>query len=237
VSDLSEQQLIELAHSELVFNAPLSSARADDLVRRLDVGPSSAVLDVGCGDGEMLLRLCAQGGHGVGVDVSAGAVARAAQQATGRGVADRVRFVTADARTWTQDADVVCCVGAAHVWGGAAGTLAALRSLTRPGGRLLFGDGFWEQEPSDPARQIFGDLLDLPALVEAAVGAGWRPLFVGTSVLDEFDAWESDWRAGLERSGHPQALALADQRRDEYLRVYRGVLGFAWLVLMPARQL
>lgn len=231
MADLTEQELIDLAHSGLVFNAPLSQARADDLARRLGVGDGTTVLDLGCGDGELLLRLCAAAGTGTGVDVSEVAVARAEQQAARRGLGDRVRFVAGDARAWAEPADVVTCVGAAHVWGGAAGCLAALRDVTSAGGRLLFGDGFWEQPPSDAARAIFGDLPDLAGLVDTAVAAGWRPLYVGASTPEELDAWESDWRAGLERSGHPAALALADERRTEYLRVYRGVLGFAWLVL------
>ncbi len=65
-----------------------------------------------------------------------------------------------------------------------------------------------------------------------AVDAGWRPLLVAESTRDELDTWESDWRAGLELSGHPQARALADERRQEYFGAYRDALGFAWLVLL-----
>ncbi|HWS34325.1 MAG TPA: hypothetical protein VN408_16480 [Actinoplanes sp.] len=49
-----------------------------------------------------------------------------------------------------------------------------------------------------------------------------------------WDDFESDWLAGVERLGTPDARAFADQRRDGYLGGYREVVGFGWLVLTPA---
>jgi SAM-dependent methyltransferase len=229
---LDDDALRALAHAHLTFNAPLSEARAAELRSLLAVAHGEQVLDIGCGDAELLLRLCAGGASGVGVDLDAAALARARAKAQARGLAGRVRLVEADGRTWQDPADVVVSIGAAHVWGGAPAALEALHALTRPGGRLLYGDGIWGAAPTRDALDIFGELPTLADLADTAVAAGWRPLAIATSTLDEHDAWESAWRAGLERSGHPSAWALADERRREYLGGYRGVLGFAWLVLL-----
>ena len=48
-----------LAHAGLTFNAPLSEERASALVSALPISPGHHVLDLGCGWGELLLRILA----------------------------------------------------------------------------------------------------------------------------------------------------------------------------------
>jgi len=224
-----------LTHAGLTFNAPLSDQRADDLVRRLRIPADATVVDLGCGWGELLLRILAAGpaARGVGVDSAGPALDRGRMLARERGLADRVTFVQHEATTWHEPADIVVCVAASHAMGGTLAALTRCRRLVRPHGRVLIGEGFWSAPPSPEARKTFGDLPELPALVDLAVSAGLRPVYVGASTQDEWDAFESDWRAGLELAEEPEARALAAERREEYLRGYRGVLGFAWLVLAP----
>ncbi|MFG1886545.1 SAM-dependent methyltransferase [Micromonospora sp. NPDC049051] len=221
------------AAANLTFNAPLGEQRAAELVRRLaPTGAGWRALDLGCGNGELLLRLCeAHGIDGDGIERDA---AGARLRATERGLSDRVTFHSADAATWDRPADLVVNVGAGHIWGDAARALAALHRLTAPGGKLLFADGFYQASPGDQVREIFGDRPGLGALARLAVDAGFRPLHVAVSTLAEWDDFESDWRAGIECLGTPQARAFADQRRDEYLDGYRDVVGFGWLILTPA---
>ncbi|GAA1369659.1 class I SAM-dependent methyltransferase [Catellatospora chokoriensis] len=224
--------LFAAAAANLVYNAPLSEERVAGLVRRLAPADSGRrALDLGCGSGELLRRLCRAhgiGGDGVECDPAIAERARAASLGL-----DRVTFHTADATTWTRPAGIVVNVGGSHIWEGTAPALAALHRLTTPGGRLLFGEGFYRTEPTEQVREAFGDLPDLAGLARLAVAAGFRPMHVAESTLAEWDDFESDWRAGIEHVGTPQARAFADQRREEYLGGYRGVLGFAWLILMP----
>jgi cyclopropane fatty-acyl-phospholipid synthase-like methyltransferase len=46
-----------IAHRDLSFCCPLSSAKLDQLVGLLDLPPQAHVLDVGCGKAELLLRV------------------------------------------------------------------------------------------------------------------------------------------------------------------------------------
>ncbi len=231
---LSDEALIDLAHSQLLYNAPLAPGRARDLIGRGVAEGGTQLLDIGCGDGRFLLDVLEQRPdcRGDGVDLNPRAIERAAQAAASRGLTPRVAFHAVDVADWAGDADTVICVGSAHAWSDRAAGFAALRERTRAGGRLIYGDGFWKAEPPAAAVDILGDLPSLFGLVTLATSAGWRPLLVTEATTDEHDTWESDWRAGLELSGHPQARALADERREEYFGVYRGIFGFAWMVLL-----
>ncbi|MBV8445385.1 MAG: SAM-dependent methyltransferase, partial [Candidatus Dormibacteraeota bacterium] len=67
----------------------------------------------------------------------------------------------------------------------------------------------------------------------------WRVMHISTADLGEWDEFESSWRAGRVRWLHANAdepaaedlRQLLETRLHEYLDVYRGVLGFAYLVL------
>ncbi|WP_166849319.1 cyclopropane-fatty-acyl-phospholipid synthase family protein [Isoptericola sp. BMS4] len=226
----------DAAAADLTFNCPLGEARAADLVERLaPPAPDGRALDLGCGSGELLLRLCERHGtSGDGVDQHQGDLARARRGARERGLAGRVTFHETDATAWERPATTVVNVGAAHIWGDAATALAALRDVTAPAGTVLFADGVYEASPGAEVREIFGDLPDLATLARTATDAGFRVRHAATSTQSEWDDFESAWRAGVERVGTPGARRFADERREEYLGGYRDVVGFAWLVLTPA---
>ena len=88
--------------------------------------------------------------------------------------------------------------------------------------------------PGAVARRAIGELPDFDGLLRGTQDAGFRIELADRSTGEEWDAFESAWRSGLERSGDPDALALAAERKAEYEHGYRGSLGFAWLVLAPA---
>jgi hypothetical protein len=105
---------------------------------------------------------------------------------------------------------------------------------------VLFGDGVWESPPTEAARKLFGDdVLPEPELQRLVAAAGWRVLARSVADLHEWDEFEDAWRAGREEwrlahAGDPRAAAVAAElaeRLTEYVDVYRGVLGFSYLVL------
>lgn len=224
-----------LAHAGLTFNAPLSEERAVGLVNALPIAPGHHVLDLGCGWGEILLRILAAhpATTGTGVDTAKEAVDRGVLAAARRGLHGRVEFVEADAAAFVDIADVVVCVGASHAFGGTADALYWLRQSVTPGGRVLYGDAFWATAPTSAALETIGALPSLDELRAAARAAGFRIERDEASTLAEWDAFETGWRAGLESSGLPEALEFAQKRRHEYEDGYRGAVGFSWLVLAP----
>ena len=225
-------------YESLDFNSPMTNATADALVAELADANPQRVLDVGCGWAEFLLRLLAACPEAVGhgVDHDDILVARATANAAVRGLADRVTF---GAQVGPANPhDLVVCSGAEHVFGDHADALAALWEHTAPGGRLLFGTGFWERTPTDALLSDFGALPTLSALVDDVVAAGWRPLGLTTASARDWDHFEFNFLADWEQfvmsppspEGADAARRSADAHRDAYMD-RRGVLGFAYLTL------
>jgi cyclopropane fatty-acyl-phospholipid synthase-like methyltransferase len=224
-----------LAQAGLTFDAPLSNERAVDLVAALPISPGHHVLDLGCGFGELLLRVLAAhpATTGTGVDRARAALDRGVGAAAERGLYERVEFVEADAASFVDQGDVVLCVASSHAFGGTADALATLHDRVAPGGRVLFGDGFWATRPSPAAHATIGELPTRDEILDGATAAGFRIVGDDVSTLAEWDAFEAAWRSGLEQSGDDEAVAFAAKRRREYEDGYRGALGFAWIVLAP----
>jgi SAM-dependent methyltransferase len=229
----------------LSFNAPLGEARADAIAARLAAAGPADVLDVGCGWAELLLRVLQRqpAATGLGVDTDDDLLDRGRQAARERGLAGRVRLESLAADRVTEPADLVIAVGSSHAFGTNAQALAALWPLVRPGGRLLFGDGLWDpRAATGDLALVWDDLPELPeldGLVDLAVAAGFRPLWIETANRDELDAFESGFLADeeewlLTHPGHPLAAEVrerADEHRRRWLQGYRGAFGFAYLTL------
>jgi SAM-dependent methyltransferase len=236
--------------SRLSFGSPLSGERAARLAAELAATRPGTVLDLGCGWGELLLRIAAAtpGSHGTGVDNHAPDLKRGRANAAERGLAGRVRFVEGPAAEHItgKTADLVLNTGAWHALGGTIPeALNTLRTLVNPGGRLLFAAEYWERPPTDAelGRMWPGisrdDYTDLAGLTDLAVTAGFRPLRIESVTRGEWEDFESGIAADREEwllthPGHPRAeevRAQLDRTRALWLRGHRGILGFAYLTL------
>ncbi|MDI9887042.1 class I SAM-dependent methyltransferase [Streptomyces sp. HNM0645] len=248
--------------THLAFHGPLSEERADRLVARLSRREPATVLDIGCGWGELMLRLleAAPGAKGVGIDLNGDDLARGRRNAAGRGLLERARFLEESATgTPHGPADVVLCVGSGQALLGPDGTgasgtlpattaaLRALRSLVTPGGRVLFGEGFWQRLPTSeelaamwPGARADDHLL-LAEVAEAAIAAGFRVEAIETAGESEWEDFESGYLADVEEwlARHPEhplaggTRERVDRHRASWLRGYRNVLGLAYLTLIP----
>ena len=147
---------------ELTFLSPLSEERATRLVRFLTEPEPRSVLDVGCGWGELLLRVLAAApdATGLGVDLDEQSLAGAREAARRRGLDGRASFEARDACAESGPYDAVTCIGASQIWGADvaeagpldySAALSALRALLPAGGRLVYGEGFWSRPPTPAA--------------------------------------------------------------------------------------
>jgi len=244
------------AYDDLTFLSPLSEQRATGLVDFLAAARPATVLDLGCGWGELLLRVVERvpGASGRGVDRDESALAHGRDLARARGLAGRVSFESADIRALTEPADAVICIGASQIWGDpveAAGpldyvaALPALRTLLPRGGRLVYGEGIWSRPPTAAATAPLAgrddEYVDLGTLTRLATDHGFAVLGAGEATLDEWDEFEGGFTAGYARwlldhaADHPDAeevRGLAARQRTAYFDGYRGVLGLAYLRLV-----
>ncbi|NUR69962.1 MAG: class I SAM-dependent methyltransferase [Hamadaea sp.] len=227
------------------FNAPLSETHADEIAARLAYARPADVLDIGCGWGELMLRVLdrAPEATGLGVDTDDDLLGRGRAAAEQRGLSERAVFANTAGAAVDQQADLVICVGASHAFGGNAAALASLMRHVRPGGRLFYGDGLWDPSFQPPRPELvwadFFELPDIARLVDLAVATGYLPLYTETASPAELDDFESRYLADdeewlLRRPRHPRApevRAAAEDHRRRWLHGYRGGFGFAYLTL------
>lgn len=243
-------------HESLTWLTPLSEERAAHLVAFLTDPAPREVLDMGCGWGELLLRVleAAPGARGRGVDRSPAFIDRARQQALARGLGARVVFdLMPGMEAQDLHADVVICIGASQIWGPPveaaqpldyAAALRALRELVQPGGRLVYGEAIWMAPPHPAATAPLAgrddEYITQDALRELIRTAGFDVVDDDETSLEEWDTFEAGFREPCIRwleahdADHPAAEQVRQQHEDQraaYEDGYRGVLGMAYFCL------
>ncbi|WP_020496804.1 SAM-dependent methyltransferase [Sciscionella marina] len=227
----------------MLWNTPLSEQHASVLLGELDPHDGQRIVDLGCGWGELLLRALELAGprtHGVGIETEPAHLDRARELAESRDLGAQLEFHTGDANKWSGTADRALCIGSTHAYGGFASTLQACARILPADGRVLIGEGYWLRPPTPQAREIFGEELGtLEELLARCRSAGWRILHSSTADQHEWDEFEAASMRGPEQwcasnpGDHTEVREWITERKRSYREVYRGVLGFAYLVLVP----
>jgi SAM-dependent methyltransferase len=224
-----------LAHAGLPFANPLSEEDVDAAIAELGLRAGARVLETGCGTAELLRRVVERysGATGLGVDPDADAIVQSRPR---KGV--RLLVSTADGADLAPAGfDAVVNVASSHAHGGFPTVLGALAALTRPGGVVLFGEGFWAREPSPAFLEALGgatrdELGDHDELLATARAAGLVPVFERVATAASWAEYEETLAANAERRDDPESAAYARRIRER--RALPGgttTLGFSLLVL------
>jgi SAM-dependent methyltransferase len=240
-----------LAHAGRALLGPLSPAPVDALLARIELQPPAggrpAVVDVGCGKGEILVRAMVRfGATGTGVDPNpaflAEARARAADVALEHDIDLRCATLT-EACVPPRAFDLAICTGASHAFGDLEAALAGLAPLVRGSGWALLGHGYWQREPAAEYLAAFGgsagELAPLEATLGAAGRSGWTLPAHHVSTQAEWDDYERTYAATLrtwlgEHPDDPDAPAFHERIEtwsSAYERWGRGTMGFVTMLL------
>jgi cyclopropane fatty-acyl-phospholipid synthase-like methyltransferase len=248
---MSERDLLSaIRHGDRPYHDPLEPELVDEVASFAGLGAGDRALDVGCGPGELLVRLAERTGcGGLGVDTSEIVVEEARRRAAARAPQAPLEFRAVDAATVNGTFDLTACIGSSHALGGLDDALARLSELTRPGGHVLLGDGFWAAEPPQAYLDALGgatrdELPDgLAALVRHGDRHGLRAAHVRVASAEDWDRYEWTLMANGERhlAAHPDApeaeglRAWNDRSRELLLGPGgRGTMGFALILYVRA---
>lgn len=232
----------EVAERDHELQNPTSVEKILLLGSYLRLDAESRVLDVACGKGGPAAILAAAYGCRItGVEIRPEFAAAARERVAAAGLDGLVEIHTADGAAFPlepESVDVALCIGAAFVWGTIGDAAAALRPAVRPGGFVAIGEPFWRTSPPpDGARgEGFVSLSETAGRLEQA---GFALTGVVAASEDDWDRYRSlHWRAleeWLPEHPDPEIRAALDQKRSDYLRFERALLGWAIFVGLKAR--
>jgi len=231
-----------IAHREHDYCNPIATAKIERVLDLLPLSAGAQALDLGCGRGELSLRLIERFGCAVtGVDRSSAMLDAVRDRAQRRDVGDRLRIIETDIASFAPEPeafDLTAMLGGGGIDGGFAGICATLTRWTRRSGHLLIGDGYWAKAPApeylahlDASEDEFRDHR---GNVQAGIDAGLIPLHASVASVDEWDEYEWKYarsieRYAIEQPDDPDVPAMLERIRrwrEGYLRWGRETLGF-----------
>jgi SAM-dependent methyltransferase len=242
-----------IAHRNHHYLSPLSLHKARELARSLvsHCCAEDVVLDAGCGKAALLrdvLRMSPA--HGIGVDINQRFLdeARAAFRQEPP-VDSRLSLINAPLLEHLRPDGgyaAILCVGSTHAFGSFEECLRVSSGWLKPNGRLLIGEGFWKQPPSqsylDALNGTADEFVSHAENAERASAWGYNVLRTATSSDDEWDEYEGKYCDAMMQfvAAHPDdpdARAFSERMQawhKAYLKWGRATLGFGYYLLSKA---
>src|SRR5262249_54152809 len=138
-----------------------------------------------------------------GVEISPDVHGIAVERAATGGLSHLVSFRLADASQESLEHeayDAALCLGASFVYGGLAGTIAALEPAVRPGGHVVVGEPYWRRLPlPDDYEERRDPWTTLDGTVTIFETSGLPVVSVIASSEDDWDRYETLRWQSVER--------------------------------------
>src|SRR5262245_21808242 len=195
-----------IAHGHMAILNPVSPSGVSACLDALGPSKGDTVIDVGCGKGEMLIRLAEPHDiHGIGLDTHPAFRKIAEAEESRRVGPGRITFHLTEAGQYPVPPNsfaAAICFGSTHAFGDFKAALRSLAGWVRPKGRILIGDGYWKKEPDPGYLSLLGarrdELEDHAGNLALGTDAGLTPLFDRTTTLAEWDAYEDLYAQSVE---------------------------------------
>jgi len=161
-----------VTHARHGIMNPLSAARLVEVGEILRLDTATRVLDIACGQAEMLMLWHERFGiTGVGVDASPYHLGEACERKVARVPDANLDLRLGEGQSFETDErfDVAVCLGASWIWNGFEGTLRALTGFSKPGGIVVSGEPYWMDDPT-PEYLAHEEVQHVPAGLQHLVG-------------------------------------------------------------------
>jgi SAM-dependent methyltransferase len=231
-----------IAHRDHDYCNPIAAAKIERILDLLPLNEGASVLDLGCGRGELSLRIIERFKAQVtAVDLSSPMLDAARERAEWCGALPHLRLLQLAIAEYSAEPasfDLTVMLGGGGIAGGFAGICARLAQWTRRGGYVLIGEGFWAKAPAAEylahLEATADEFRDHRGNVQAGIDAGLIPLHAVVASADEWDEYEWKYSRSIERYALeqpadpdvPAMIARIRRWRDAYLHWGRETLGF-----------
>lgn len=242
-------RIFNISESAHRIHNPFTPKKLATLGSALRLKAGTRILDLGSGSGEMLCTWARDYGiFGTGIDMSHLFTEQAKLRAEELGVADKVKFIHADASGYVskEKVGVASCLGATWIGGGVAGTTDLLTKSLTPGGIILIGEPYWRQLP--PSEEVarncdansISDFHSLPELIGSFGDLGYDVIEMVLADQDSWDRYEAaKWftmRLWLEANPDDdfgkEVRTLLNSEPKRYAAYTREYLGWGVFALM-----
>lgn len=244
---MDTRKFYDITHREHIICNPISEDKVARLVELLELPNNAQVVDIACGKGDFLIRLAKSHDiRGFGIDISQYYINEARTKLKAQSVGTGITFTQMSGADFKPERphslDLASCIGASWIYGGHANTLAALRSMVRPGGLVIVGEPYWRQEPPEDYLRALGckheDFGSLYSNTEAGEDLGMELIHTVVSSKDDWDRYEGlQWFATSEYArtnpNDPDLTEIVERvkrSKETYLRWGRDALGWAIFV-------
>ena len=239
-------ELMQISTQHLELTSPAAPENLWTIGQYVDLDTDKWVVDFGCGYGRSL-ALWGQdfGISGVGIDVHSFLAQRAKERISDLKLADRIEIICANAIDYDFEPGkyhVAACLGASFIWGGFRQAIKQMSACLCPGGKLMIGEPYYNQEkiPSE-LRKFEGDLHTEFELIQIARAEGFDVEFVVRASRDDWDRYVSANWYGLLRwinanPEHPErqyVINYLHKNQDMYFKYQRKLEGWAIYILTP----
>ncbi|MBM3705378.1 MAG: class I SAM-dependent methyltransferase [Actinobacteria bacterium] len=219
-------------------------AKLDKLLSVLKLKPNYRVLDIGCGKGEVLIKLVELFNiSGIGVDISPYFIKDCKDRKNYRIPNSDIKFLEMDGAEYRPEKnelfDLAICMGASFVYDGFLGTIDALKKMTKPGGFIIIGEPYWLKEPEDKYLKMSEikkkDYNSHFKNIEVGEKAGLLCVYTLVSNHDDWDHYETlQWwstydhiNAFPDDPDNPELLDNINKAKMSYLLYGRDTIGWA----------